>query len=144
MGSPRSADERAAIDTVLDDFHLAASEPDEERYFGHLAEDAVFLGTDATERWSKQAFREYAHTRMSTGTGWTYHCFERHVTLSPAGDAAWFDERLTNAKYGEVRGSGALRRQGGRWRITQYNLAFPVPNELAPRLVELIRAGDGG
>src|SRR6516162_8245242 len=45
----------------LDDFHDAAAHADEARYFGHFAPDAVFLGTDATERWDLAAFGEYAH-----------------------------------------------------------------------------------
>ncbi|MYH08244.1 MAG: nuclear transport factor 2 family protein, partial [Rhodothermaceae bacterium] len=44
---------QSEIESVLDDFHLAASEADYDRYFGHLAEESIFLGTDITERWTK-------------------------------------------------------------------------------------------
>ena len=40
----------------------------------------------------------------------------------------------------QARGSGALRREGQGWRITQYVMSLPVPNELAKELVEKIRA----
>lgn len=130
----------ADAERVLDDFHAAAAEADEARYFAHFAPEAVFLGTDATERWTVAEFRAYAHPYFSAGRGWTYVARERHVTLAPGGSVAWFDERLDNEKYGEVRGSGALRRVGGAWKLTQYNLAFPIPNDLAPRVVEMIRA----
>ena len=56
------AGEMAKIEAVLDDFHAAASDADEERYFSHLAESGVFLGTDATERWSVPEFRAYAES----------------------------------------------------------------------------------
>lgn len=126
------------IEAVLDDFHLAASEADFERYFGHFTGDGVFVGTDATERWSVSEFQAYAAPVFATGSGWTYTAIERHVTLSPTGEVAWFDERLHNAKYGETRGSGVLVRRGGRWRISQYVLSIPVPNDLAGDLVERI------
>jgi hypothetical protein len=130
--------ERQAVEWVLDDLHRAAAEPDGERYFGHLADGAVFYGTDAAERWSRAEFQEYAASHFDAGRGWTYVPTERHVFLGPAGDVAWFDERLRSASYGEVRGSGVLVRQAGDWRIAQYNLSFPVPNELSKELVERI------
>jgi len=127
------------VSAMLDDLHLAASEADESRYFGHFEEDAVFLGTDASERWSVEEFRAYAHPHFSAGKGWTYKATERHIRLSPDGRTAWFDERLQNVKYGEVRGSGVLS-WNGRWRVSQYNLSFPIPNKIASDVIEMIRA----
>lgn len=139
------AGEVAKIEAVLDDFHAAASDADEERYFGHLAESGVFLGTDATERWTKEEFRGYAHPHFAKGVGWTYHSTSRHVTVAADGRTAWFDELLHNAKYGECRGSGILQRYGEGWKIEQYNLTIPMPNELAGDFVARIRehAADG-
>jgi hypothetical protein len=136
-GSP----ERAGIEAVLDDLHLAASEADGRRYFSHFAAGAVFIGTDETERWDIPAFKAFADPVFSEGRGWTYVPRERHVYLGTYGTTAWFDERLWNEKYGACRGTGVMVRVEERWKIAQYNLAFPVPNELTPRLVELIRAG---
>jgi len=134
----RRAAERAAT-ALLDELHAAAAEADGARYFACFAPGAVYLGTDASERWSVDAFRAWAAPYFAEGRGWTYVATERHVTLARGGDTAWFDERLDNAKYGEVRGSGVLVRRAGRWRVAQYNLAFPVPNELSLDLVERIR-----
>ena len=53
--SPPDAD--AAVRAVLDDWHAAAAASDEARYFDHFADDGVFLGTDATERWGVAAGR---------------------------------------------------------------------------------------
>jgi len=135
----RDAEERR-IAAVLDDFHLAASEADEERYFGHLTEEAVFLGTDASERWTKQQFREYVHPYFSQGRGWTYESKQRWIGIDDGGSCAWFDERLHNAKYGATRGSGALVRHDGAWRIVLYDLTIPIPNDLAGEVVERIKA----
>lgn len=133
-----AADEHA-IDALLDDWHQAAAQADGARYFGHMAEDAVFLGTDASERWSLASFRAFCEPYFSKGVGWTYEPRARHVFVH--GDVAWFDERLWNDKYGECRGTGALRREGADWKLVHYSLTLPVPNELAADVVKLIRGG---
>lgn len=132
-----------AVGAVLDDFHAAAAAADGDRYFAHFAPDGVFVGTDAAERWSVAAFRAYAEPHFAKGMGWTYRPVERHVAIAPGGDVAWFDERLVNDAYGETRGSGVLRCIDGRWRIEQYVLSFPIPNDVAKDVVERIRAHQG-
>jgi ketosteroid isomerase-like protein len=127
----------APINRVLDDFHKAASEADEDRYFSHFTADAVFMGTDATERWDVPTFRAYAHPFFVEDKGWTFTPRSRNVMTH--GDVAWFDEVLDSASYGECRGTGVLRREGGKWRIAQYNLTIPMPNALATEFVQKIR-----
>jgi len=134
----RTAAARKAVADTLDDFHDAASKADGNRYFDHFAEGAIFLGTDAAERWSVEEFKAYANPYFSQGRGWTYVASERHVSVSAGGSTAWFDERLQNEKYGEVRGSGVLVFERERWRIAQYKLAFPVPNELSSAFLKLL------
>ena len=138
QGDPAGEDLTLALADTLDDFHRAAAEADGERYFDHFTEDAIFLGTDATERWDLAAFHAFADPYFTAGQGWAYAATERHLQLAPGGGVAWFDERLQNEKYGELRGSGVLREVGERWKIAQYNLSYPVPNELAGGLVERI------
>ncbi|HTQ45276.1 MAG TPA: nuclear transport factor 2 family protein [Polyangiaceae bacterium] len=124
----RAAAERD-IARALDDFHDAAAHADEARYFGHFAPEAVFLGTDMTERWDLAAFRAYAHTRFASGHGWVYHPQRRSIAFASDGTVAWFDEDLMGERAGPTRGSGVLVASGGRWLIVQYNLAFTIPNE---------------
>jgi len=119
-----------AVATVLDDWHLAASQADEVRYFGHLADGAVFLGTDATERWTKAAFQTWAHPIFQRGKAWSFKATRRAVTLSRDGRTAWFDEDLDTPNLGPARGSGVLSRDQDRWLIQQYNLSVPIPNAL--------------
>ncbi|HZL99978.1 MAG TPA: nuclear transport factor 2 family protein [Planctomycetota bacterium] len=140
--APRAPAPAAAGDpaAVLDALHAAASRADGAAYFALFLPDAVFIGTDASERWDLPAFRAYAEPYFARGQGWTYVPTERQLVLGPSGDVAWFDERLQNEKYGETRGSGVLVRRDGRWLVAQYVLSFPVPNELAPDLVERVRA----
>jgi hypothetical protein len=56
----------------------------------------------------------------------------------------FFDELLDNEKLGLCRGSGVLRRMGGEWKVMQYNLSIPIPNEKALQVAELIRAKPPG
>lgn len=133
-------EERAAVSAHLDALHEAAANAEHDRYFGLYTEDAVFMGTDATERWNLDQFKGYAEVPFGEGRGWTYTMTERNVFLGPSLDVAWFDERLQNANFGETRGTGVLVKQDGQWKIAQYNLTIPVPNDLARGLVEQIRA----
>jgi ketosteroid isomerase-like protein len=135
-----SAKATAAVETVLDRLHEAAAQADGKKYLASFAPDAVFLGTDPSERWSFPEFKAYAEKQFATGAGWTYYPRGRHVTLSAKGDLAWFDEELDNAKYGRCRGTGVLRRTDGGWKIAQYNLTVPVPNDVLDRVVAMIRS----
>ena len=45
-------------------------------------------------------------------------------------NTAWFDEELSNEKYGVFRGTGVLIKKDNKWLITQYNLLLPIPNDL--------------
>ena len=124
---------------VLDNLHDAADKADEERYFGLFAPTAIFIGTDKTERWTVAEFRAYAEEPFKRESAWTYASVERHIRLSNDGNLAWFDERLSNAKYGETRGSGVLVRRGDQWKIAHYVLSFEIPNEIAKEVVRVVR-----
>ncbi len=131
-----------AIGQVLDSLHRTASKADGGAYFALFAPDAVFIGTDVSERWTLDAFRAYAMPRFAQGKGWTYRPRQRHVTLAPipCGCVAWFDEVLDSASYGTSRGTGALIQTPAGWKIEQYALTFPIPNELAAEVTDTIKA----
>ncbi len=129
LEAPAQSNE-AAVNTVLDNIHKLASEANFDGYFVLYTADAIFLGTDATERWSIDEFKGYAKPSFDRGTGWTYIPTERHVYLSPDQNSAWFDEKLDNEGFGECRGTGALIKVDGVWKVTQYNLTVPIPNDL--------------
>lgn len=129
------------VGAALDAFHDAASRADGAAYFALLAPDAVFIGTDPAERWTVAEFRAFAEPYFSQGRGWTYVPRDRHVALAADGEVAWFDEMLDNASYGVCRGTGVLVHDGSSWRIAQYHLTIPVPNELSKDVVRMIREG---
>jgi SnoaL-like protein len=128
------------IGAVLDDWHQAAAAADEARYFGHFAPNGVFMGTDATERWTVAEFRAWAKPRFQKKSTWTFKPHDRHVEFSTDRKTAWFDEMLDTLDLGLCRGSGVLVLSGGIWKIAQYNLSVPIPNAMVDGVVKQIHA----
>jgi len=128
--SCRSVPSHQEIDLLLNNLHQHASDANGKAYFDLFSKDAVFFGTDISERWNKAAFKEYGTARFADGDGWTYHMKERNIFFSDDGKTCWFDEILNNEKYGEFRGTGVLKIVMGKWKIVQYNLLLPIPNDL--------------
>tara|TARA_Y100000816_G_scaffold288498_1_gene273179 strand:+ start:652 stop:1104 length:453 start_codon:yes stop_codon:yes gene_type:complete len=122
--------DKVYINKVLDDLHLFASQAKGKEYFKLFDDDAIFFGTDANERWTKLKFEEYAMERFKTGSGWTYNSISRNIYLDNDKNTAWFDEELNNEKYGVFRGTGVLVKSNNIWKIKQYNLLLPIPNDL--------------
>ncbi len=135
--TPKNAIERA-ISATIDDFHDCAAKADGERYFGHFAPNGVFLGTDGTERWTRQEFRAWGWKHFERESAWILVPQNRNIDI--AGDFAWFDESLHSDSYGECRGTGALQMIDGVWKITQYSLSVPIPNSVMTDAVAMIAA----
>jgi len=130
-----------AVNRMLDDWHNAAAEADFDRYFGHFAGDsAIFMGTDATERWTVADFRSWARPYFEEGAAWDFTPVERHVYFSDYGRTAWFDERLDTPNLGPSRGSGVIVYRDTTWRIAHYNLSIPIPNAIVDDVVDQIGA----
>lgn len=133
------SNDEVAVGEVLDSYHRAAAVGNWTVYFDLMSDDGVFLGTDAGERWPKEVFRAYAGNR----SGWLYTPQERNINFTPDGNTAWFDELLESASYGTSRGTGVLIRTEAGWKISQYHLTFPVPNDLAGDITNQIKAYEG-
>jgi uncharacterized protein (TIGR02246 family) len=135
---PQDSTAQAAINHVVDDWHQAAAAADAERYFKYFTPDAVFMGTDATERWTRDEFYRYAKPYFDKGKAWSFKPVKRNVTIARDGKVAWFDEELDTPNLGPARGSGVLVRQDDQWKIAQYNLSVPIPNEIFKEIKEQI------
>jgi hypothetical protein len=130
---------KAVADSVLDDWHDAAEQADFDRYFNHFASDsAIFMGTDATERWTISEFRPWAKPYFDRGQAWNFTPVDRHVYLSENKQIAWFDESLDTPNLGPARGTGVLQFQRGSWKIAHYNLSIPIPNAIADTVVKQV------
>ena len=134
---------KSDIENVLNTFHQAAADANQDLYFSLLDEQAIFLGTDGSERWNKQEFAKFVTPYFSKGQGWLYQPGQRNITLVSQSNSnetlAFFDELLENNNYGQCRGTGVLRLTSSGWKILQYNLSIPVPNGIASNVVEKIQ-----
>ena len=129
-----------AVAAVLDDWHLAAAQAEEERYFSHLAPEAVFVGIDEQERWSKAAFKKSMHSSFEAHQVWKFKSSQKNITLSPSGEVAWFDELLVTESVSKARGVGVLVKDGKTWLIAQYTLSLPIPRASFAEVKQMIEA----
>lgn len=122
---------KAEVNKTVDAWHKAASEADFEHYFSYFASDtAIFMGTDAAERWTVSEFKEYSRPYFDEGRAWDFKPQSRHVYVSKAVDTAWFDEELDTPNLGPARGTGVLVLKPDGWKIAHYNLTVPIPNAI--------------
>jgi SnoaL-like domain len=137
--SPDGLFAQGAIAGILDNWHGAAAAADEAKYFSYFTPDAIYLGTDPTERWTRDEFRKWAHPYFARAKAWSFRATSRWISFSPDRNTAWFDEMLDTPNMGVCRGSGVLVRAGETWKIAQYNLSIPIPNALTDEVVKRIR-----
>lgn len=134
-------DQRAIIDALVDGLHQDAHEGNFQAYFDRYTPDAVFLGTDKSERWTIDQFKVYAKPAFEDGHGWTYSVKERN--WEGEGNTRWFDEVLLNEKLGHCRGTGVVELVDGEWKIAHYALTMLVPNDIAANVGSQTRKLDG-
>lgn len=125
------------VHKFLDAWHAAASKADAKTFFGSMAENSVYIGTDASERWAKPAFESFAKPYFDKGKAWDFKPYDRDLHVTSDGDYVWFSELLTTW-MGTCRGSGILRKTKEGWKIEQYHLSVTVPNEIIKDFVSLV------
>lgn len=117
------------ISNMLDSLNEAAARADFNAYFNYYAEDGIFCGTDATERWDKKQFMAWSKPYFDKGRAWDFTAIDRHIYLDPSGKTAWFDE-LLSTQMKICRGSGVVVKENNDWKLKQYVLSTTVPNSL--------------
>src|SRR5690606_40680629 len=74
-----SANEKKVINELLDKWHTAAANGDYNGYFGKIADDGIYIGTDATENWDKKAFAAFSKPYFDRGKAWDFKALERNI-----------------------------------------------------------------
>ncbi|MBF4483953.1 MULTISPECIES: nuclear transport factor 2 family protein [unclassified Flavobacterium] len=120
--------EKDKVNQTIDAWHKAAGDVKFDAYFDLIAEDGIFIGTDATENWTKKDFKVWAKPFFDKGTTWNFTVLERHIFFDKSGKIAWFDE-LLNTQMKICRGSGVLVKVGKEWKIQHYVLSMTIPND---------------
>jgi len=134
-------DDRKVVNELINNWHKAASEADFETYFGILADDGVFIGTDASENWQNDDFRAFSKPYFDRGKAWSFTNIERNIYIDESENFAWFDE-LLDTRMEICRGSGVLQKEDGKWRIKHYVLSITIPNEDVDHVSELKKEKD--
>ena len=132
-------------DVVVDPLAQPPVAPGVESYGSHpivesVGNGAVFFGTDAEERWPYAEYVALLQPLFEQGVKIVNRPVEQNVFVAQDGDMAWVDETLDKPRYGEMRATGVLRNTDDGWKIVQFHLTFPIPNEIVPDVVKLTRA----
>jgi hypothetical protein len=128
--------EKESINATVNAWHKAASEANYNSYFNLMTEDAIFIGTDATENWNKTDFKVWARPFFDSGKAWSFIALERHIYFDKTGATAWFDE-LLNTQMKICRGSGVVVKIGNQWKIKHYVLSMTIPNANVAEVVKI-------
>jgi hypothetical protein len=132
---PSAEETKKNIASTIDAWHLAASEANFDNYFGLLTNDAVFIGTDATENWNRKDFETFAKPYFDRGKAWHFVSLEKNIYLSKDQQTAWFDE-LLETSFQICRGSGVMVKENLQWKMQHYVLSMTIPNEISDSIVQ--------
>ena len=133
--------EKETINTLLNKWHLAATEANFDNYFSKMDSFSVFIGTDASENWTKTEFAAFSKPYFVKGKAWDFKTLERNIYLNTEGNFAWFDE-LLNTWMGTCRGSGVLEKKDQNWVLKHYVLSVTIPNDDIQKVIEVKKEKD--
>jgi hypothetical protein len=125
------------IHRFIDQWHAAAAKADSEVFFESMADNSIYIGTDAKERWTKKEFITFAKPYFDKGKAWDFKPYDRDIHLSADGQYVWFSELLTTW-MGICRGSGIIRKTNEGFKIEQYHLSVTIPNEIVKDFITLV------
>jgi hypothetical protein len=126
----------AQIVDLLDKWHADAANVKFESYFNALHDESIYIGTDATENWTKKEYMAYAKPHFDKGKAWSFTALERNIYFSADKKMAWFDE-LLNTQMKICRGSGVLILTKNGWKIKHYVLSMTIPNDNTREVVKI-------
>jgi hypothetical protein len=126
-----------SIHAFINAWHVAAAKANAELFFNSVEDNGIYIGTDASERWTKKEFYTFAKPYFDKGKAWDFKPYNRDLHVSNDGRYAWFSELLTTW-MGVCRGSGVLVKTSDGWKIVQYHLSVTVPNDLVRDFISLV------
>jgi len=109
-------------------------------YFDKIARDGVYIGTDRTELWTRDAFKAWAKKYFDAKSAWTFKATRRNVYASADKSLIWFDELLDTRNMGPAMASGVLRKTKAGFEIVHYQLSMAVPNAVNGQVAGIIAA----
>ncbi|MEM1123261.1 MAG: nuclear transport factor 2 family protein [Bacteroidota bacterium] len=119
---------QSQLNELINNWHNAAATANEEVFFGSMTEKAIYIGTDATEKWERDEMQEWSKKYFDKESAWDFATIDRTFYFSDDEETAWFEESL-DTWMGVCRGSGVLELTKDGWKIRHYHLSVAVPNE---------------
>lgn len=129
------------INQFMDNWHKAAATADEELFFGSMTEDGVYLGTDKTEKWTRDEMAEWANEYFQRESAWSFTATERDIYFSEDGKTAWLNEKL-DTWMGVCKGTAVLVLKKDGWKIALYDLSVTIDNDNIDNFLELSNNDD--
>lgn len=120
---------------LIDKWHKDVASYDFDSYFEVMSEDAVFIGTDASENWNKQEFMLFSKPFFEKKKTWDFKPLQRNIYISEDGKTIWFDE-LLNTWMKICRGSGVVVKEKNEYKIKHYVLSFTIPNDVSISVIK--------
>lgn len=116
------------LNNKINQWHKDAATANFDAYFDFIAENGVFIGTDVSERWTKQEFEEFSKPYFDEGKAWNFIPKNRIIRFNEATDMAWFDEVL-ETWMGKCRSTGVLSFKENKWHLDHYQLSVTIDND---------------
>ena len=132
---------RKEVNTLIVNWHKAASDANFKEYFRVLDSTAVYIGTAAEEIWTKEQFANFSKPYFDKGKAWSFTTLERNIYVSKSANIVWFDE-LIDTWMGTCRGSGVLEKKEDSWKIKQYVLSVAIPNDDIQAVIDIKKKND--
>jgi hypothetical protein len=130
-----SQDEQISkLNSFIEEWHKNAAEADT-TYFDKIGENGIYIGTDASEYWTKDEFVTWSRKYFENGKAWSFSTIERNIYTE--GNVVWFDE-LLNTGMGVCRASGVIKIDDDKFIILHYHLSIAIPNEDVKQIKKII------
>jgi hypothetical protein len=129
------------INQLIDQWHKDVASFEYDAYFNKMSENSIFVGTDASEVWTKLEFQSFCKPFFEKKSTWNFKPIKRNLYFGMEENTAWFDETL-DTWMGVCRGSGVVTKIGKDWKIAHYVLSVVVPNEDIKEVVSIKKERD--
>jgi len=125
------------VNQFMDSWHKAAASADEEVFFGSMTKDGIYLGTDKTEKWTRDEMAVWAKEYFERESAWSFTATSRDIYFSEDGKVAWLNEKL-DTWMGVCKGTAVLELTNEGWKIALYDLSVTIDNDKIQKFIELI------
>lgn len=136
-----TGNEQQVMDEVIEAWHDAAARGDSAAFFGRMTKEAIYLGTDESERWDRTSMARDLGRYFNGKKAWKFVSYNRHYIALKDRNSILFDECL-KTWMGPCKATGLLSREKGSWKIAYYNLSVAVPNDYVKQYTKLLLSGD--